>query len=485
MVMFKSLRSRLILSHILPLLIALPIMGIGLIYVLETQVYLPALSHELENDARFLAQLTSFNENIWQETGEAQAFVNLYSTRDRATMMLLTPSGELLASSDPTDRAQPEQVLDGVDLDAVRQQAAGDSPGSGAIRAIRQIHFSRRLNAEIIDIFVPVNGQDGEALGYVRISYPFTTVTQEIFRFRFLILTLLLVGLLLGSGLGYLLAVSVSNPIGEITQAISTLAHNSQMKLLKPYGPQEVQSLAQSVNELVTRLREMEQSRRQLLANLVHEIGRPLGAIRSATTALAQGAEKDPELYHDLIKGLDGETGRLQRLLNDLAELYDQVFGTIDLDRQPVDLETWLPEVLSTWQTAAAEKGLRWQMDLHGDHPVIYADRNRLAQVVGNLVSNAIKFTPPGGTVCISTTNRPGETGIIIQDTGRGISAEEQEAVWQPFFRGAHGQRFPQGMGLGLSIARDLTRAHGGRLELESVPGKGSSFTIWLPAGTP
>lgn len=479
--MLKSLRNRLILSHILPLLITLPLMGIGLIYILETQVYLPALATELENDARFFAQITTVNEEIWYEPAEAQAFVDLYKARDEARMMLLDPSGALIASSDPNDQAHPEQVLDGVDLAAIRQRS---TQRGGTATAIRKIHFSPRLNLDIIDIFVPVNGEDGEPLGFVRISYPITTVTRGVYRLRFLILILLAVGLLLGSGLGYLLAVSVSTPIREVTRAISTLARNSQTKLLTPYGPEEIQSLTRSVNEMVTRLREMEQSRRQLLANLVHELGRPLGAIRSATTALAQGAEKDPELYHDLVKGMNSETGRLQHLLNDLAKSYDIVLGTVELDRQPINLKTWLPEILSTWQIAALEKGIQMQMVLSDNPQVIYADPDRLAQVVSNLVSNAIKFSSPGGTVYVSTVDQPGEIGIAVRDTGQGISRDEQEKIWQPFYRGSHDRRFPEGMGLGLSIARDITKSHGGHLELESIPGEGSTFTVWLPAST-
>jgi hypothetical protein len=110
--MFKTLRNRLILSHILPLLIILPLMGIGLIYVLETQVYLPTLSKELENDARFLAQLTQSDAAIWSSSSKAQAFVDRYSTRNQARMMLLDPDGLLLASSDPLDQKRLGQTLD-------------------------------------------------------------------------------------------------------------------------------------------------------------------------------------------------------------------------------------------------------------------------------------------------------------------------------------------------------------------------------------
>ena len=108
-----------------------------------------------------------------------------------------------------------------------------------------------------------------------------------------------------------------------------------------------------------------------------------------------------------------------------------------------------------------------------------------MAQAVGNLVSNAIKYTPPQGSVTVSAGSQEGEVWLRVSDTGPGIAAEEQARIFAPFYRGPVSGRFPQGMGLGLSIARDLVTAHGGRLTVESAPGAGSQFTIWLPVQTP
>jgi signal transduction histidine kinase len=103
---------------------------------------------------------------------------------------------------------------------------------------------------------------------------------------------------------------------------------------------------------------------------------------------------------------------------------------------------------------------------------------------VGNLVSNAIKYTPPQGSVMVSAGSQAGEVWLRVSDTGLGIPAEEQARIFAPFYRGPSSGRFPQGMGLGLSIARDLVTAHGGRLTVESASGAGSHFTIWLPVQT-
>lgn len=471
--MLKNLRNRLILSHILPLLITLPLMGIGLIYVLETQIYLPALANEVENDAWLTARLAALESGIWESPSRAKILVDMQTPRNNGYVRLFNPQGRLLASNDPYDQNQLGEIL-APELDSITS-----SDG----KVIRQVHYSPPQAVEVIDAIVPVKDQAGQILGFVWVSYPFATFMDEVYQLRFLIVILLALGLLIGSGIGYLLAVSVSAPIRAVTKAISALAHNSRMKLLNVYGPEEIQMLSLSVNDLVSRMRELEQARQQLLANLVHELGRPLGALRSAITALGQGAEKDNSLYHDLLEGMDDETRRLQRLLNDLAGLHEHILGTLELDRKPIDLNIWLPACLRTWQAAAQEKGIHWKMLFPDILPVISGDPNRLAQVVGNLASNAVKFSPPDGTISVTTMCRQNEVGISILDSGPGMSPAEQEKIFQPFYRGSHGRRFPQGMGLGLSIARELTEAHGGHIEVESFSQGGSRFTIWLPVG--
>jgi signal transduction histidine kinase len=178
-----------------------------------------------------------------------------------------------------------------------------------------------------------------------------------------------------------------------------------------------------------------------------------------------------------------GQVGRLAPLIDSLTDLHGQVLGTLELKRQPVALGTWLPGIVTPWRQAAHDKGLHWQMEIPEGLPVLDIDPDRMAQVLGNVLSNAIKYTPEG-TVSVEAQTKGGGVAIVIGDTGIGIAPSEQDRIFEPFYRSSRDKRFPQGMGLGLSIARDLILAHGGRLEVESVPGQGSRFTIWLPQVT-
>ncbi len=468
--MLKTLRKRLVLSHILPILIVIPFMGMAIVYVIETQYLLPSLSRELEWDTRLLAEFARDQTGIFDNSRNAQAFLNRIALNPGKRIMLLSPDAHLLASSDPADADRVDQQIE---VGGIEQIQKGE--------LVDQIVYSQRLSGQIIDVFVPVMNEAQSMEGIIRTSYRFSTIEDELLRLRYLITGILAIGLLSGTSLGLLLAVNISSPIHQVAQAIFDLASGNRREKLEERGPDELRLLLNAVNHLVERLRHLEQSRRQFLANLVHELGRPLGALRMAIHAAKHGAQADPQFLNELLIGMDEESVRLQRLLEDLAHLHDQVLGPLELDRQPVALSEWLHTVLLSWKEAALEKRLKWEQRIPSDLPTISADPVRLGQIVGNLTSNAIKYTPAGGTVSITAGTQDDEIFISVRDTGPGITPEEQEKIFTPFYRGTQSDRIKQGMGLGLTIARDLVAAHEGRLELESAPGLGTQFTIWLP----
>jgi two-component system, OmpR family, sensor histidine kinase BaeS len=468
--MLKTLRRRLVLSHILPVLIVLPLMGMAIVYAIETQYLVPSLSRELEWDTQLMAELARNQRGVFDNSQNAQAFLNSLELDPRKRIMLLSADGRLLASSDPADVDRINQQLQ---ISGIEKLKKGE--------LVNQIVYSEPLSGQVIDVLVPVINEAQSIGGIVRTSYRFSTVTEELLQLRYLITGILTIGLLVGAILGLLLALNISSPIRRVTQAIYDLASGNRREKLEERGPDELRLLLNAVNYLVERLRHLEQSRRQLLANLVHELGRPLGGLRMAIHAVRHGAQKDPQFLDELLVGMDEESARLQRLLEDLAHLHDQVLGSLDLDRHPVALSEWLPTVLRSAKEAALEKRLKWEENIPSDLPAISADTVRLGQVIGNLTSNAIKYTPSGGKVSITAGTTEEEIFIGVKDTGPGITQEEREKIFTPFYRGNQSPRIKQGMGLGLTIARDLVVAHEGRLELESAPGLGSQFIIWIP----
>jgi two-component system sensor histidine kinase BaeS len=468
--MLDTLRRRLILSHVLPLLLIIPLIGIALIYVLETRILVPDLSQELARDAVLVADALNGRPDIWHDPAQARAILARTTARSTTRMMLLDPSGHVLASSDPADGERLGQRLDLPILDKALR-------GEVSVRTT----YSPQLQAEVVDVLAPVMGPDQQMMGIVRLSHPLLNIRDWIMPLRYLILAVLVVGLLLGTAVGLVLVVGLEQPLRYITRAIYQVASDQRLTPLPEEGPEELRLLARAVNILAARRREVEKASRQLLANLVHELGRPLGAFHSALQALQNGAVEDEELREELLAGMAAEVGRLQHLLEDMAHLHQRVAGKLDLDRQPTPLNEWLSQVLSPWREAARGKGLRWEVAVAADLPTLEVDPDRLGQALGNLLSNAIKYTPAGGTVSISGGTTEAMVWVRVSDTGQGIAPEDQERIFTPFYRVHRPDDPNQGTGLGLSIARDLVIAHNGRLEVESTPGQGSHFTLWIP----
>jgi two-component system, OmpR family, sensor histidine kinase BaeS len=461
--MFRSLRNRLIFSHILPALLIIPLMGAAMVYILETRLLLPMIYQNLAREASLMAEMTRTQPIFWQNRIAAQALVNGVSPYLNGKVSLLTLDGRLLASGDQT--ATDTQRVDLPDLTGYSQ---------GEVMPLQ--------NGPQAEAFTPVYDLNGRRMGIIRMTTKLVRVSDQVYQLRYLLGFVMIFAVLAGIALGSYLAFGINRSIQSVTRSIQALAQGNWQAHVEKQSTDEMRVLADAVNTLVDQLHSSEKSRRQLLANLVHELGRPLGAIRSAIQALLHGADKDPQLSSDLLTGMDDETIRLQHLLDDLAGLHDQILGRMELNQTAVPLNDWLVSTLSPWEADAHQKGLNWVLDAPANLPIVFMDPNRMAQALGNILSNAIKFTPSGGKVSIATEYSAGRLSMRVTDSGPGIPPEELNQVFQPFYRGRQGKRIVEGMGLGLSIARDIIVAHGGDIRVESTPGAGSSFTLEIPA---
>src|SRR4030043_986582 len=281
--MFRSIRSRLILSQVIPLLVIIPFMGVALVKLIETRVLLPSLSRALMNNAVLLANVAGNEQDLWTNPVYAEYYLTHLRQNISAQVMFLTPGGQLSASSDPSDTGLLGLVFD---VEGVALARAG--------QVASYIYSNISSPSEVIHVFVPVINQSQQMVGILRMSYTYNTIYSELLQSRYVIYGILAVGLLVGIILGWSLALNLSRPIRQVTQAINDLAQGNKQAEVVARGPEEIQLLAQSFNSLSERLSSLEKARRQLLANLVHELGRPLGALRSAIQALASGAGRDP-----------------------------------------------------------------------------------------------------------------------------------------------------------------------------------------------
>jgi two-component system sensor histidine kinase BaeS len=468
--MLRTLRRWLLASHLLPLLVILPLSGIALIYVLESQVVLPRLANGLVSDTQVVALTLSDRPELWKQPEQAQVLLDRLQPGQAMRAMMLSPTGTLLASTDPADAGRLGQVLES-------GQISQALTGKAAVHT----EYSHSINADITDVVAPVFEPGGRLLGVLRVSYRLTGIEAWFVRLRYFVAGVLAVALMLGGLTGWLLAGQLDQPLRRTTQAVYQLTSDQRLEPLPERGPVELRTLSHAVNILAERRRSVEKANRQLLSNLVHELGRPLGALYSAIQALRGGGLGDEVLSEELLDGMAAEVDSLQRLLDDLAQLRRRVTENMDVERHAVGMGRWLSGVLGPWREAAKAKGVAWETAIPGQLPEIWIDPERMRQVLGNLLSNAIKYTAAGGVIRVVAGHEGGWVWIRVEDTGRGIASEEREKIFTPFYRAGRADDGVQGMGLGLTIARDLVVAHGGRIGVESAPGVGSAFTVWLP----
>jgi len=461
------LRTRFILSHILPVLLIVPLIGVALLYLLETQVLLQDLSADLSQQAAVIATVAHGRSDIWTNADEAEAFTALLNQQISSSVSLLSAGGDLLATTDPEQAQALVQTVDLAQLQSGRQD----------------IILKYQLGEQSAMILFPIINVNNELVGIVQVSDELESVASGFTRLARYLLLVLGAALALGGAVGLILAIRLEKPIVAVTTAVSEIAAGQRTDPIPESGPRETQELARSANHLAAQLRLLEETRRRFLANIVHELGRPLGALKAAVNALRSGAGDDAALRDEFLEGMEQTITRLEPLLDDLSRLHGQILGTLTLDLEATPLSDWLPPVLLPWRAAAQEKGVHWQADIPPHLPALNIDPARLAQVMGNLLSNAIKFTPAAGTITVSAGSTEAEVWLSVQDTGPGIAPAEQGKIFEAFYRSQEHRRFPQGLGLGLTIAQEIVLAHNGRLALDSAPGEGSQFTIHLPKG--
>ncbi len=237
-----------------------------------------------------------------------------------------------------------------------------------------------------------------------------------------------------------------------------------------------IQELARGFDTMAARLETNEEQRRTLLADVSHELRTPLAVITGNLEAVIDGIyPPDPEHLTPILD----ETRVMARLIDDLRTIALSEAGTLTLHPEPTDPDVLIGEVRQAFATVAASAGIALTAETRADLPILDIDPVRIREVVGNLVANAIRHTPRGGTVTISGVASPSTVTLTVRDTGPGIDPELLPHVFDRFVKGA-GSR---GSGLGLAIARGLVEAHGGAISVESPAGGGTTFMVELPLG--
>ena len=299
---------------------------------------------------------------------------------------------------------------------------------------------------------------------------------------------------------GYFISMSITHKLAELVQASRRVSQGDFAARVVPVGRDEVAQLAEAFNTMAARLaqadantRALEAARRDLVAWASHDLRTPLASLRAMLDALADGVVSDPETVTRYVQQSQTETARMSALIDDLFELaqMDAGQGSVVLRREASSITDLISDTLEAFRARAEARHLQLSGAVAPGLDPVWMAPEKISRVLSNLVENAIRHTPAGGSIELQATLEADDVRVSVRDTGEGIPPEDLPRVFERFYRGdaartrapATGEprRASAGAGLGLAIARGVIEAHGGRIWAESEPGRGAKVTFVLP----
>ena len=287
----------------------------------------------------------------------------------------------------------------------------------------------------------------------------------------FLLISLLILGVV-AILLSVLFSKKLTNPIKNLDSATEAIMEGNLKRRVAISGNDEIGRLSETFNKMAQKLELQESLRRKLISNVAHELRTPLGAMRSEMEGIMDNIVP---LDKKQIQSLYEETGRLKHILEGIEDLAQAEASSMSMEKQSIELKPFLNHIVERFSRLSQDKGVSIELEC-ADTIMIDVDPEKLSQVVINLLSNALKATEAGGYVRVKAGRNATEVFMEVKDTGIGIKQEDLPFIFERFYKVSEG-----GLGLGLTIVRELVEAHGGRIEVKSEFGKGSAFTVFIP----
>ncbi|WP_124726268.1 sensor histidine kinase [Staphylospora marina] len=335
----------------------------------------------------------------------------------------------------------------------------------------------RKDGEEVLAVSLPVTIRERPA-GVLRHVTSTRYLDQAFSRIAIISLTVSCAVILLAMIVSRVIAARIVRPIEELTRVAGEISSGNFEARAKPVRGDEIGVLAETMNRMAKELANMEKMKNEFISSVSHELRTPLTVLKGwgETFRLGQLSREDESFG---LAVMQKETERLIRLVEDLLDFSKYQSGQMDVQMEPFDLSALVEETVMAFRRLCERKGIRLSRATDGPL-MLTGDRSRIKQVLINLLDNSVKFTPEGGRISVKAwRSSGGEICFSVSDTGIGIPAGELDRVMDKFYKGNSGRG---GSGLGLAICKEIIRLHGGRMEVESKEGEGTTFTVMLPA---
>ena len=477
-----SLRIKLVLSYL--------IVALGAIFVLSFAVSIAFRNLVIQSEIQNLKQQAQFRSGqilhyyqfsgaTWNgfprsnvETGDPVLFV----LEDQTGNMQFCQRPNFLTSdgcNDPSVQSALHQALKGQETDGSIQVATSDNRFSSLYvsqpiyynqQVIGALFLSEPLNSDVIAALLgPVNNA-------ILLAGLVVALLVVVFSFFF--------------------ATRLTHPLQQLTKAAEQMKQGKYTQRVPlPSSQDELGTLALTFNEMadtieadITELRRQDQVRRELIANIAHDLATPLTAVQGFSEALADDVITDPLARQETAQRIGREVQRLRRLVADMQNMTSLESGRVQLDLAPLDLQSLVDETLVVIEPECEQAGISLHNDIPSTTPQVFADSDRITQVLLNLLDNARRHTQTGGCIRISAMPKEQVLVVSVSDTGVGIDPADLPHIFERFYRADRSRTGATGgSGLGLSIVKAIITAHGGRIWAESSPGHGTKISFTLP----
>ena len=345
--------------------------------------------------------------------------------------------------------------------------------------------------ADYMDVAVPISGSgtdDGYVIYIVDNKQTVQSLNAEIIT---RILEAVLIGFAISIVISLIISKTLLSPIQGMTRAAEAMADGDFSRKIRVESADEIGILAKTFNDMAKQIETMleelkkaEKLRREFVANVSHELRTPLTSIRTYAETMSDNQELPQEVEDEFLRVIINECDRMAKIVQDLLELSRFDSGNTKITSEQFSLERSLRDVHAAIVLEAKKRDHTLNLELEWKLPRIIGDRARIEQVLMNIISNALKYTPNGGTIDISSGSTGANVWVKVEDNGIGIPQEDLERVFDRFYRVEKARsREAGGTGLGLSIAKEIVTRHGGDLMIESTQGVGTTVTMTLPVG--
>ncbi|NLL05621.1 MAG: HAMP domain-containing histidine kinase [Clostridiaceae bacterium] len=464
----KSIRGRLVGSHLIIILLTVTVFSCILVFLLR-QYYYGDVETILNEQVEFA--VNSYGNYADEKDLEKNAkklldniYVNTY-----AQVQIIDNEGKILADSEESGLVGTTANYPDVQ-NAIKNKKKAKWIGKVSMTYERVLSISQPI--------IVKKDSDTDIKGIIRLTSTLSEIDSIILKMVLFFVLIGIVVVLFVLIVSFFLSGTIIKPVKEITNAAEEIALGRlDIRVPKRYDD-EVGKLAVTLNHMAKEISNHQKLKDDFIASISHELRTPLTSIKGWASTLNSSDFSNMDEFREGLEIIENETDRLALLVNELLDFSKLESKSTSLGIEALDVDEFLSEIRNQMNPRAQRQGIVLELEVEDDLPLIKADRNRLKQVMINILDNSLKYTQEGGRIKISAQSKKEEILISVEDTGIGIPEDDLHKVKEKFYKVSTSY---SGNGLGLAICDEIVRLHNGRMEISSIFGKGTRVDVFMP----